>query len=236
MNEPACYKAFGRDFYIEPASVQTANAVFQDEYHIQPLRQHNVRTIVDVGAHVGSFTVLCHEYWPDARIIAVEPHPDSFALLQRNTCHIPADQLLLINAAIGRANGKSLLASPVSYSRVGEYLPELWKELEPRNGNFGSEVNTITPSQLWQTIQDFGIEFVDLLKLDCEGAEYHLLQELSGNGQLANVGWIRGEWHCRLHNKVLEESLGDSHVLHVDPNELYEVGLFLAHRRSETTI
>lgn len=89
MNEPACYKAFGRNFYIESASVQTANAVFQDEYHIQPLRQHNVRTIVDVCAHVGSFTVLCHEYWPDARIVAVEPHPDSFALLHATQATFP---------------------------------------------------------------------------------------------------------------------------------------------------
>ncbi len=126
MNTPACYKAFGRDFYIEPASVQTANAVFQDEYHIQPLRQHQVRTIVDIGAHVGSFTVLCHEYWPEARIVAVEPHPDSFALLQRNSSHIPTNQLLLINAAIAKTTGKSLLASPVSYCRVGEYLADNW--------------------------------------------------------------------------------------------------------------
>lgn len=231
MNEPACYKAFGRDFYIEPASVQTANAVFQDEYDIQPLRQHNVRTIVDVGAHVGSFTVLCHEYWPEARIVAVEPHPDSFALLQRNTSHIPSDQLLLINAAIAKTSGKSILASPVSYSRVGEYLTDIWSDLEPRPDHFGIEVNTITPSQLWKSIQDFKIDVVDLLKLDCEGAEYLFLQELANEGQLANVGWIRGEWHCRAHNITLRRTLQTTHALHVDPNEPHVVGQFVAHRR-----
>jgi FkbM family methyltransferase len=207
MNEPACYKAFGRDFYIEPASVQTANAVFQDEYHILPLRQHNVRTIVDVGAHVGSFTVLCHEYWPEARIVAVEPHPDSFELLQRNTGHIPEDQVLLINAAIGMSDGKSLLASPVSHSRVGEYLGNIWNHLEPRPDHFGIEVNAITPSQLWQSIQDFGIDFVDLMKLDCEGAEYFVTPSWAALSILPNLGWIRGEWHSRAHNPLLEEAL-----------------------------
>jgi predicted RNA methylase len=107
---PACYQVFGRNFYIEPASAQFANAVFQDEYQINDLRPHNVRTIVDIGAHVGSFTVLCHHYWPAAKIVAVEPHPDSFELLVRNTAHIPANQLLLINAAVTKQSGKTLLS------------------------------------------------------------------------------------------------------------------------------
>ena len=38
MPYPACYQVFGRDFYIEPASAQFANAVFQDEYQIKDLR------------------------------------------------------------------------------------------------------------------------------------------------------------------------------------------------------
>ncbi len=114
----ACYQVFGRNFYIEPASAQFANAVFQDEYQIRDLRPHNVHTIVDIGAHVGSFTVLCHHYWPEAKIVAVEPHPESFELLQRNTAHIPQAQLRLINAAVTKQSGKTLLSSPVSHSRV----------------------------------------------------------------------------------------------------------------------
>lgn len=96
----ACYQFFNRDFYIEPASAQFAKAVFQDEYQINDLRPHNVCSIVDIGAYVGSFTVLCQHHWPDAKIIAVEPHPESFAWLERNTDHIPDSQLLLVQAAI----------------------------------------------------------------------------------------------------------------------------------------
>ena len=76
MSHAGCFQAFGRDFYIEPASAQYANAVFQDEYQIRELRKHDVRTIVDVGAHVGSFTVLCHEWWPEAKIVAVDARVD----------------------------------------------------------------------------------------------------------------------------------------------------------------
>lgn len=200
---PACYQVFGRNFYIEPASAQFANAVFQDEYQINDLRPHNVRTIVDIGAHVGSFTVLCHQYWPSAKIVAVEPHPDSFELLQRNSEHIPADQLLPINAAVTKQSGKKLLSSPVSHSRVSEYVPDVWDDLAPRHRDFGIEVPGVTTEDLWQRIVEFGITEIDLLKLDCEGAEYLILPELSRLAVLQYVGWIRGEWHSGKDNLLL---------------------------------
>jgi hypothetical protein len=117
MTNAVCYKIYGQDFHIEPESVQFANAVFHDEYRINDLRSHNVRTILDVGSHVGSFTVMAHHYWPNAKIVAVEPHPQSFELMTKNTSHIPDSQLLRINAAISSKPGKCLLSFPVSISR-----------------------------------------------------------------------------------------------------------------------
>ncbi len=230
-NFAACYQVFGRNFYIEPASAQFANAVFQDEYQINDLRPHNVRTIVDIGAHVGSFTVLCHHHWPEAKIVAVEPHPDSFELLQRNTAHFPATQLLLLNAAVTKNSGNALLSSPVSHSRVSEYVPDVWDELQPRHRDFGIEVPAITTEGLWQRIAEFGFSEVDLLKLDCEGAEYLILPELSRLYLLQHVGWIRGEWHSREHNRMLTTALDNTHAFNIDANQPHDVGMFVAHRK-----
>jgi FkbM family methyltransferase len=230
MVHAGCYRAFGRDFYVEPASAQHCNAVFQDEYQIRELRKHNVRTILDVGAHVGSFTVLCPEWWPEAKIVAVDPHPESFELLARNTAHIQDAQLLRINAAIAASDGQCLLASSVSNSRVGEYVVELWEDLDPRYGDFGVSVPAITTEALWERLNEFGITEVDLLKLDCEGAEYTILETLSHNGFLADVGWIRGEWHGRRHKQRIAELLAATHIAHVDPNPPHECGLFVGHR------
>ncbi|MBN8602598.1 MAG: FkbM family methyltransferase [Planctomycetes bacterium] len=230
MQFPACYQVYGRDFFIEPASAQFANAVFQDEYQINALRSHTVRFILDIGAHVGSFTVMCHQCWPDAKIVAVEPHPDSFDLLERNTQHIPKDKLTLINAAISKESGKCMLASPVSHSRVSEYVPTIWNSMEPRPSDFGLQVDSITPKDLWQLLGDVGIDEVDLLKLDCEGAEYLIVSELSALGLMDRIGWIRGEWHSRKDNQLLANFLGQTHVFHIDPNYPHTVGMFVAHR------
>ena len=230
MSFSACYQVFGRDFYIEPASAQFANAVFHDEYQVNVLRGHNVRTIVDIGAHVGSFTVMAHHYWPVARIVAVEPHPESFDLLVRNTSHIPKNCLTLINAAVTSKSGRCMLSSPVSHSRVSEYAPAVWDKLEPRQSDFGLQVDSITPEDLWNILSDVSIDEVDLLKLDCEGAEYLIVSEFSALGLMDRVGWIRGEWHSRKDNLLLANCLGQTHAFHIDPNQPHEVGLFIAHR------
>jgi FkbM family methyltransferase len=230
MIHAACYQVYGREFYIEPASAQFANAVFHDEYQINDLRSHNVRTVLDIGAHVGSFTVMCHEFWPKARIVSVEPHPESFELLCRNTAHIPESQILRIHAAISTKPGKCLLASPVSHSRVAEYVPAIWESIEPRYKDFGIEVPAITVEDLWSRVQGTGIEEVDLLKLDCEGAEYVVIPELSALGLMDHIGWIRGEWHCRKQNLLLANILQQTHAFHIDPNPSHEVGMFVAHR------
>jgi FkbM family methyltransferase len=230
MHHAACYQVFGRDFYIEPASAQFANAVFHDEYQIRDLRQHNVRTIVDIGAHVGSFTVLCHHYWPNAQIVAVEPHPQSFELLEYNTSHIPASQLLLVNAAVAKRSGKCLLASPVSHSRVAEYVPDIWDSIQPRHQDFGIKVPAVTVEDLWSKISTWGMQEIDLLKLDCEGAEYVVIPELSALGLMSRVGWIRGEWHSRKDNPLLEVFLQETHAYNIDLNLPHDVGLFVGHR------
>ena len=163
--------------------------------------------------------------------MAVEPHPDSFALIARNTSHIPASQLLLINAAVTKQPGRTLLSSPISHSRVAEYVPDLWEDLHPRYRDFGIEVPAITTEELWQRLTEFGIDEIDLLKLDCEGADYFILPELARLRLLDCVGWLRGEWHSRNHNPILAPAFQPTHAFNIDPNEPHDVGLFNGHRK-----
>ena len=59
--------------------------VTSDCYHVQALRDIDIRTVVDVGAHIGSFSVLAASLWPSAKIVAFEPDNENFALLRENT-------------------------------------------------------------------------------------------------------------------------------------------------------
>ena len=134
-------------------------------------------------------------------------------------------------AAITKHSGKTILASPVSHSRVAEYVPDLWDDLQPRHRDFGIEVPAMTTEQLWKLIAEFTAPEIDLLKLDCEGAEYLILPELARLKILSTVGWLRDEWHSRSHNQQLADALAKTHEYHIDPNEPHTVGLFVGHRR-----
>jgi hypothetical protein len=59
-----------------------------------------------------------------------------------------------------------------------DYVPVVWESLEPRDRDFGVEVPSVTFEQIWAQAADFGIDEVDLIKLDCEGSEYLIVSEL----------------------------------------------------------
>ncbi|CAI5505836.1 unnamed protein product [Closterium sp. Naga37s-1] len=54
--------------------------------------------ILDAGANIGLASLVFAMRFPDALIVAVEPAPNNFALLQRNLKHLP--QILPVNAAL----------------------------------------------------------------------------------------------------------------------------------------
>jgi FkbM family methyltransferase len=59
-----------------------------------------------------------------------------------------------------------------------DYVSVVWESLEPRYRDFGVEVPSVTVEQFCAKAADFGIDEVDLIKLDCEGSEYLIVSEL----------------------------------------------------------
>ena len=60
------------------------------------------RTIIDVGANVGQFSIAASRMFPDSKIWAFEPVPDSFEILSKHLGKSP--QVHLQQCAIGAAN------------------------------------------------------------------------------------------------------------------------------------
>ena len=77
---------------------------------------------------------------------------------------------------------------------------------------------------------DFGIDEVDLIKLDCEGAERIIVSKLSASGLIDRIRCIRGEWHSRKDNLLLANVLSQTHIFNTDPNYPQALGMFVAHR------
>jgi FkbM family methyltransferase len=132
-----------------------------DEPGFVPRRGWNV---VDIGANIGFFSMLAGSR--GARVTAYEPHPESFRHLQRNTGKWAVD---CRQAAVVGDGSES----------VRLYVHP---ERSSRNTLTGAEIGS--GEALTSAIDVPAIDFsdvlrepVDLLKVDCEGAEFGFLDQ-----------------------------------------------------------
>jgi FkbM family methyltransferase len=117
--------------------------------------------IVDAGAHIGMASVLFALKYPTARIIAVEPEPSNFAVLIRNTA--PYKTITPIRAALWREDGEVTLGASNAHPKGAFQVVE--------NGQ--QRVRAITLGTL---MRETGMDSIDLLKVDIEGAEVEVFE------------------------------------------------------------
>lgn len=143
---------------------QTLNGIFgRDEYRLNGFARGGFDTIVDVGANIGLFSI---RVGPLARrVIAVEPLPEHFAILRSNLSDPRFRHVTTVRKALSGTRG------PL----------ELWVSSNPgghsilREAAEGADSVRVDATTLHDLFADHSIERCDLLKLDCEGAEYESL-------------------------------------------------------------
>jgi FkbM family methyltransferase len=143
----------------------------------------NIRTIIDAGAYVGFSAIFFAKKFPDAVILAIEPDPDNFTLLQRNTRAFP--QITPIRGAIW---GETKQLSVVD-SGGREWGFQTVDSTPTRSRSI---VAALTMETLLET---YSIERVDILKVDIEGAERQVFAH--ADRWIDRVGSIVIELHDR---------------------------------------
>ncbi|MEO8589897.1 MAG: FkbM family methyltransferase [Flavobacteriales bacterium] len=141
------------------------------------------RVILDIGANIGMATLTFKRRYPDARVVAVEPDPENFDLLRRNTASLKGVELL--QAALTPMDGM------IGFERDG-LNPSGFHIRDLKTGEQG------VPAISMRTLMErFGLERVDLLKLDIEGAEKELF-EAADLAWMDRVDTIAVELHDRM--------------------------------------
>jgi FkbM family methyltransferase len=128
-------------------------------------------TFVDVGANVGLYAVIAsHLVGPQGRVIAIEPQESLQALLLDNLRMNGASNATPVRAALGRMGGSGTLFQ-VSSDNDGQATLRL-----------SSEETSVAPPEnvpietLDAVLSELGIEHVDGVKIDVEGAELEVLE------------------------------------------------------------
>jgi FkbM family methyltransferase len=139
--------------------------------------------IVDCGANVGYSTVYFLTRYPRAKVIAVEPDPDNYALLEANVAPYGARCLPLRSAVWSSKAGLVMCEEPFGDGR------EWARTIRPSRPG---ETPLMTAVDIDTLLDKSGVERISILKIDIEGAEAEVF---SANCE----GWLH-----RVDNLVIE--------------------------------
>ena len=126
-------------------------------------------TVVDIGAHVGYFTLYATKKAKKGKIISYEPSKKSFEILEKNIEMNKFSNIKLENLAVSKIHGKALLHTS-DIDEISNSLYDLNKNCEVE------EVETTTLNDIFLKHK---LEKIDFLKMDCEGAEYEIIMNAS---------------------------------------------------------
>jgi len=142
-----CYKAFKK--YISP------------------------KTIIDIGAHIGSFTLRAYRDFPEARIWSWEILSENFDLLQLNTAQNRAtDRVKIFELGAGGVAGLRFI-SKHSMNTGAAMLNDLYQAEELKDMRIFSAATLDFESILNIT----GEKEIDLVKIDAERGELEILEQ-----------------------------------------------------------
>ncbi len=127
--------------------------------------------IVDCGANIGVSALEWKSRWPMAELICFEPDPFAFKVLERNFDHNDLPGVTCVNAAVTHLDGPVDFYGELKASgdARGNSIDPAWARRE------GTTKTSVRGVRLSRYIRDRDVSF---LKLDIEGAEQRVLEEI----------------------------------------------------------
>ena len=178
----------------QAALVEWWNKMYADVLSSYPLidfstidKNFKMKTCVDIGANIGCFSYLAAHHFEN--VVTFEPSYliSLLAKMKINYEH-RFNNVLIHNLAVGKNTGDvvKLRCMPHDGQRNSGNSSTAFD-------NKTEEYELISTVSLETIFELCNTDFIDYLKIDCEGAEYDILLEK----ELNNIGIICGELHGR---------------------------------------
>jgi FkbM family methyltransferase len=162
LAKPIFIRSFG-DF-------STIKEIFIDQVYDLPIGVQP-RTIIDLGSNIGLAMCYFSLRFPGVVIWGYEPDPSNWRQLERNSSALERVQTFPL--AVSGQRGQALFSADSHRGTSSGLTSEL-----------GDGAIVVEACTLDEVIEKTGIETIDLVKFDIEGAEYDVFQSFNGWGRV----------------------------------------------------
>lgn len=180
------------------------NVIVNSEYTIPGFQIHEHDTVIDVGANIGTFSLVAARAARRGRVFAFEPNPDNYGLLLGNIRRNRMRNIVPTPAAVGGVSGQAKLYC----SSQGGFHSLLEDRIED-----AQRYEVVASVSLKEIFDAHEIERCDFLKLDCEGAEYEILYGLP-DAYFSRIRRIAMEYHGAV-DRTTRQAQADALVAHL---------------------
>ena len=156
-----------------------------NEYDVEDFEINTNDTVIDIGAHIGLFSLLVSQLCKTGKILSFEPVSENFDLLVSNLKLNRIENILPFNMAVSKNSGRLDLFLNNDQSAHSIFSKS-------------SESISAESTSLQKIFDENKISSCKLLKLDCEGAEYQIIDSLPS------------EYLDKIQNIVMEYHLADT--------------------------
>lgn len=159
---------------------------FEETYYLAPT-QEPVR-VIDCGANIGMSLLYIKIRAPHARVLCFEPNPAARAVLEKNIAANNWNKdVQVLPYALGKEKGTAeFFVENKEATSSGGSIANYQKDKSRGLTSYTVDVDTLSRHI------DGGIDF---LKMDIEGPEFDVLEELVAHNKLRNIASLQLEYH-----------------------------------------
>jgi FkbM family methyltransferase len=164
------------------------NTLFDRRYAPVAELVNPIRTVIDLGCHVGSSTLSLALLAPEARFFCLEANPGNVALLTDNLAGL-GPRARILSGALSEKPG-TVTFSDDGFSWGGSL------------DGHGAQTYQVPAYTMAQVIEKSGFPTVDLVKIHVEGAERYIFQESQRTALTRVRSMVVAEFH---HTDYMEQ-------------------------------
>ena len=167
-----------------------------NEYDFSKIDFKEGDIVIDIGANVGIISIYLAKKYPFLKIYSFEPVKENFDSFQKNIVlnGIPENVITAVNCAVTK-DARNVVMNINPYNSGGCSTQEVFAT----EYNYNTSNINVTSVTLENIFEKYSIKNLKLLKIDCEGSEYEILNN-TPEQILHKIEYLRGEFH---ENKAL---------------------------------